>query len=442
MPIKDVIAKFPNVRSKGRGYISDCPLHPEDESPLRIRLEFGRLELECRRGCPDHKIAAALGLSAADLMDLDEFDVDDDGDDYDDDGSTGDAPDNTRSPEDEDGDYRPWFYGMYGEKIRSNYYDEEPLPTQLAAAADRPELRKLFGEFWLETELCILFADTGKGKSILAVQIADSITRGAPVAPLGLEVPPQRVLYFDYELSHTMFAQRYSYPSPETGKPVDIYPFSMEFRRATPSMDTYYPAGYDSFSEYMYASFVERLERSKAKIVIIDNITFLNNKTNERAGGAFRLIGMLRQLKHEHGLSILALAHTPKRRYSRGLTVDDLQGSKMLSNFADNIFAIGESCLGDDIRYLKQIKPRNTELVYGASNVCTYKIRKKGNFLGFEFTGFSREKDHRQKPSISRERRAIINEARKLYDSGLSMKEVAERLGISKSTVYRYLNMD
>lgn len=44
------------------------------------------------------------------------------------------------------------------------------------------------------------------------------------------------------------------------------------------------------------------------------------------------------------------------------------------------------------------------------------------------------------RPSLSRERGAIMREARQLYESGLSMMEVAERLGISKSGVHRYLN--
>ncbi len=37
----------------------------------------------------------------------------------------------------------------------------------------RPIPRMLFGEFWFEGELCILFADTNLGKSILAVQIGN-----------------------------------------------------------------------------------------------------------------------------------------------------------------------------------------------------------------------------------------------------------------------------
>ena len=36
----------------------------------------------------------------------------------------------------------------------------------------------LFSELWYENELCILFADTNVGKTILAVQIANGISKG------------------------------------------------------------------------------------------------------------------------------------------------------------------------------------------------------------------------------------------------------------------------
>ena len=49
---------------------------------------------------------------------------------------------------------------------------------------DKPVARQLFGEFWFEHELCILFSDTNVGKSILAVQIGDSIARGEGIPPL------------------------------------------------------------------------------------------------------------------------------------------------------------------------------------------------------------------------------------------------------------------
>jgi hypothetical protein len=334
-------------------------------------------------------------------------------------------------------------YGFHGQLIEFEYFDEKPLPISLKAASEQPKLRRLFGEFWHESELTIMFADTGKGKSILAVQIADSINRGVPLAPLGLDVPAQRTLYFDFELSDKMFEARYSSRCPETDELTGVYPFSMDFRRAQPSRAPYYPDGYDSLGDYIHESFVLLLERTQAKVVIIDNITFLN-KPNERAGSALRLIAELQRMKSEHGLSILALAHTPKRRYARGLTVNDLQGSKMLANFADNIFAVGESCLGDNIRYLKHIKPRNTEMIYGASNVCTYKIEKETNFLCFKFVGFNHEREHLENPLLPKEaeRRILADKVKKLRAEGHSTRQIADMLGVSKSSVSRILKED
>jgi hypothetical protein len=43
----------------------------------------------------------------------------------------------------------------------------------IASAKHQPIPKMLFGEFWSEGELAILFADTGKGKSIL-----ETTTRG------------------------------------------------------------------------------------------------------------------------------------------------------------------------------------------------------------------------------------------------------------------------
>lgn len=47
----------------------------------------------------------------------------------------------------------------------------------IAEASSRPKPSKLFGQLWWEHGVFILFADTNVGKSILAVQIADGISK-------------------------------------------------------------------------------------------------------------------------------------------------------------------------------------------------------------------------------------------------------------------------
>ena len=100
--------------------------------------------------------------------------------------------------EHEDTHFHNSFHAVIAlEMQRPSDWDQEPeqvpknsdpnlftiLPAQewLKRANSRPIPKMLFGEFWFESELCILFADTNLGKSILAVQIGDSISRGIPI---------------------------------------------------------------------------------------------------------------------------------------------------------------------------------------------------------------------------------------------------------------------
>ena len=63
----------------------------------------------------------------------------------------------------------------------------------------------------------------------------------------------------------------------------------------------------------------------------------LHGLGTESAADAMPLMKKLVALKKRHDLSILLLAHTPKRALCNpSLTRNDLQGSKMLINFADS----------------------------------------------------------------------------------------------------------
>ena len=98
--------------------------------------------------------------------------------------------------------------------------------------------------------------------------------------------------------------------------------------------------------DYLHDSIATAIQNTGARVLIIDNITYLRQET-ERAKDALPLMKHLKALKLEYNLSILALAHTPKRDQSKPLTLNDLQGSKMLMNFSDSSFCIGEMCIRD-----------------------------------------------------------------------------------------------
>ncbi|MBS1772175.1 MAG: AAA family ATPase [Bacteroidetes bacterium] len=300
----------------------------------------------------------------------------------------------------------------------------------LQQASQRPIPRMLFSQFWHEGELCILFADTNTGKSILAVQIAESISRGVPVPGWKLDAAAQPVIYIDFELHEKQFEARYS------DNYTRHYEFHDNFERAELNPDSEVT---DDFEEQLLVSLEQTVIETGVRILVIDNMTYLKNET-ERAHNALPLMKQLKALKTKYNLSILALAHTPKRDMSKPITRNDLSGSKMLMSFCDSSFCIGESTTDKSLRYLKQIKARNTEIVFDSNNVCLCRIEKPNNFLQFCWQGYAKEQEHLRE-SEERDREWLIEECKRLAEENpdWTQREIAEELGISAATVNRAL---
>ncbi|WP_372653686.1 AAA family ATPase [Draconibacterium sp.] len=303
-------------------------------------------------------------------------------------------------------------------------------------AKKNPIPKMLFGELWHDSELCILFADTNLGKSILAVQIADSISSGEQISGFKLEAAKQPVLYFDFELSAKQFEVRYSVKNEVKKIHDNHYCFDDNFKRIEINPDAEIPEN-STFEDYLNQSLERSIVETEAKVLIIDNLTYLKNET-EKAKDALPLMKHLKALKSKYGLSILALAHTPKRDLTKPITRNDLQGSKMLINFVDSSFALGESHTDKHLRYIKQIKARNTEIIYDAENVVVCQIQKPFNFLEFEFVAFGTEREHLKQFS-EKDRESIIERAKDLSQKGLSQRQISTGLGISLGAVNKYL---
>lgn len=294
-------------------------------------------------------------------------------------------------------------------------------------AKNRPIPNMLFSEFWYENELSILYADTNIGKSILAVQIADSISKGSSIAGFKNECAPKKVLYLDFELSDKQFENRCS----DNYK--NHYEFDANLLRAEINTDVDIPKEFSGVEEFLCASLEKQILDQGIEVVIIDNLTYLKSD-NERAKDALELMKHLKQLTKNNNVSIMVLAHTPKRDASKPITKNDLAGSKMLMNFCDSSFAIGASTLESSLRYLLQIKQRNTEHLYHANNVVVCRLHKDVNFLSFEFIDFGCEQEHLKQSNYDdlSERDELMKD---LISEGLSNIKIAEKLGLSEGAI-------
>jgi len=294
-----------------------------------------------------------------------------------------------------------------------------------------PSPDKLFGDFWYRGELCILFADTNVGKSILAVQIGNALASGQPVEVLGAQLQPEPVLYFDFELSGAQFESRY------TSNTNGCYTFDRNFYRVVLNPDATGAGRFKNYAEYMTNALENIIITSKARTIILDNITCMRSST-QAAESAITLMRNLQAIKNRYQLSILVLAHTPKRNAGRPITRNDLQGSKMLLNFADSAFAIGESQTTAGVRYLKQIKQRSGTQYYGADNVCLCQIIKQGSFLKFDFTGFDNEATHLMHYT-QQQRRSVEERILLLHNQGHSVRTISAQTNVYYTSVHRLI---
>lgn len=279
-----------------------------------------------------------------------------------------------------------------------------------------PTPRALWDSFWYEGELSCLFADSNVGKSILAVQIADRIAR------------TDNVLYLDFELSEKQFQLRYT---SEHGKP---YTFPERLYRVSLDCNSLLEA---DFEEAIMGGIEQMALQTGCKIFIVDNLTYLCCAM-EKGDAAGRLMIQLNNFKKKYGLSVLVLAHTPKRSLDCPITSNDLAGSKRLYNFFDSVFAIGKSAQDGELRYVKQLKVRYGTFSHDADNVIIYEIEKVDAFLQFVFRGYSTEKEHLKKlgDNESSQRDCQILQ---LSRSGKSVREIASQVNCGKSTVSRII---
>lgn len=311
-----------------------------------------------------------------------------------------------------------------GNKNDASVFEYERFNQMIQRVKDMPNPRQLYKSLFYEGDLGILFGPTHCGKSLFAVMITEEVCKAFKLYGYG----DSAVLLIDMEMSEKQHQMRYT--NSKTNK-VHEFP------------DTMYRVAFSDYGDgkltesNMFASFKKAIEETGARALIIDNITYLGK--GQRGSSVAIMMKILKHLKKVYGLSILVLAHTPKRNDSRPITIVDLMGSSFISAIADSIFALNKSCKGNDIRYVKQLKSRNSAIEYGADNVLEYKImREKDGMLRLNLVGTTTEEEQVGIDYIAKEE--IENKIRQLNSKCWPVRKIAKKLKISPSKVFRCLH--
>lgn len=272
-----------------------------------------------------------------------------------------------------------------------------------------------------EGEVIILFADTGVGKTIYAMQSAIHIANNG-----------RRVLFLDLELSKKQFQKRYTN---DNG-----IPFTMP--------ENLYRVGYSrlttvpkdiSYSDYFFESLNGLIDTLQPNVIYIDNLTKLSAGDTDSAKASIPILEGLNKIKSEYKITIIAIEHNKKVDTSRPIQLNDLQGSKMKSNLVDSVFTIGRSSRDKNLRYLKQVKVRDGELRYDTDNVLTLEISKDKGYLCFTTIGMESEFNHLKEQS-EKDKESINNSILDLHSQGKSYRDIATTLNLSHMKVKRFID--
>ena len=294
-------------------------------------------------------------------------------------------------------------------------FETKPVNTVLQEAATAPDPIAFLPNLWNEGEVACVFASTNIGKSIYAMQVSAEIAR------------TRKVLYFDGEMQDKQFQNRYTN---EETKEMHVFPENL--LRTVISSDASYVS---DFYDALLGSLESEAIANDVNVLVLDNLSVFCMRA-EKADEAGMFMEKLKALQRRHGWSILVVAHTPKIPEYAHLELNYLAGSSRLSYFFDDIFALGRSRRGENMRYLIQLKYRAGEFTYTEKNVQVFEIVKEqdGNTI-FKYQGCSTEQEHlHSSESMNRTSEIYV-----LSDQGKSTREIAKALGLSKSAVDRRL---
>lgn len=285
-----------------------------------------------------------------------------------------------------------------------------------------PEPGRLFGEFWREGELAVLCGADGAGKSIMALQIADSISKGKPVEGFALDTEARPVMYLDLSTPDRVFYKRY------TAEGMGGHDFSPDFHRVFIYKQFY---NYNRFKSEFAKSLADQVKTRKIKVLVVNCMDAIKNLAGENF-----IIPLVKRLQAVYGLSVLLVSGVRQGTEDKKITLGCMP-NKRLAGVADSVFALGKSNKEEDLRYLIQLKSGNGKITFGEDNTAILKITKPTNFTGFELVTFEEEYGHRAE-KLSELEKSILT--LQYNDPDLSYAKIANMLGTNKMKVKRTLS--
>jgi len=297
----------------------------------------------------------------------------------------------------------------------------DKVNTAIVTGSKMQRQKRMVGTLLREGDLAKFFGDEGTGKSVMSYQIGDAMSRGRDLIPIdGLrnQCKAKDVIMFDFEMVERQLFDRYS-------KDEMPYSFSDSFYRV--SMDSSW-TDMDNLAHKIIDHIESIIKTQEPGLAIIDNLTWICDETTDNTIATKVMKKLLALIKQIKGLTILVVAHTPKRDRSQPLESRHLAGAKSLSNYASALFGISKSMKDSNVRYVKQLKCRGDEEIFTEDNVLEFTIVKEADCLAMEFCGTAGESEHLQYEDLEDKEFQINDLIRELAEKKYSNRKIAKEI--------------
>lgn len=274
--------------------------------------------------------------------------------------------------------------------------------------------RDLFGNFWSEGELALLFGDVGSGKSLLALQLAAAIAEGTPYLGYTNQCGPKKVLYIDFEHDESEAVARLN------GNVPDNLVWAGLNR-----LENYYG---DKDMHWITRWINLELVGTRAEVLIIDQPERFRMSNAEW----HYLMSRLLRFKAEKKISILLVTAGKARHTGRPITVSNIPKNDMIAGVVDAIFAIAKHQRMPAERYIKQLKKRNKP-------IYSYRV-DIWNHYNYTFSYSNQDNEENCLPQTNTEKRYDkMRIAEKMRYEGMSYRQIADFMNLPLATVYSWV---
>lgn len=280
--------------------------------------------------------------------------------------------------------------------------------------------KQVFSSLAYESQLAILAANTGAGKSVLLVQIGMQIASGTE-SEFATAVEKQPVIYIDCENDDEDWADRMN----GFVVPDNLFRYGMDSEAILRDVES-----------ELIQGMKEKMLLHNAKVFLIDNLKWMMPPGSDERLASWKLIRSLNNFRQQHNCVIFLATHSNKDKNSGIWTLKDIAGSSDITRFAQSVFVLGDIDGKKDQKYIKQLKQRFSSMEYDEDNVMVGALVKEPEKpLRFNWIGCGHNENNLVKGELGGRSKAQRIKEEYEANPDQSAEDIAKKVGCSAKWV-------